>query len=221
MRTTLLPRPGRRRCATNLSRKQPRVRVFEVGRVLRGATPTATRSRCASAASRSGQRCPSNGASAARAVDFFDVKGDLEALAAPLALATTRARASGAAPRAQRARCASTATRVGLARRAAPAPVRALRAAGGAGRVRARPRGAARRRRCRRRAPVSRLPVGAPRPRRRRRRKHCRAGDVLDAMRRRERRRSRDRSTLFDVYRGHGLPRRQEKRCDSGAYAGY
>ena len=30
-----------------------------------------------------------------------------------------------------------------------------------------------------------------------------------------------ERFDVFDVYRGHELPTRQEKRCDSCGYAGY
>ena len=93
---------------TNLARKQDRVRVFEVGPLLLARRRRATISRCASAGSPTGTRCPSSGDARARSVDLFDVKGDLEALVAPRALTTERPEHAAAPPGASRARAAST-----------------------------------------------------------------------------------------------------------------
>ena len=73
----------------NLNRKLARVRLFEVGRCSprsgRGRVSLRSRvsgSRCGSAGSRLGRRSKSSGASDPAPVDFFDVKGDVEALVA-------------------------------------------------------------------------------------------------------------------------------------------
>jgi phenylalanyl-tRNA synthetase beta chain len=66
----------------NLNRKQPRVRVFEVGRVfLSGAPDFEQSSRLAGLAW--GQVVPEQWGEKGRAIDLFDVKGDLEALLWP------------------------------------------------------------------------------------------------------------------------------------------
>lgn len=67
---------------TNLARKQPRVRLFEIGACFRSeAGAYDQEERLASLAY--GDVLNEQWASAARHVDFFDVKGDLEALFAP------------------------------------------------------------------------------------------------------------------------------------------
>ncbi|WP_334131402.1 phenylalanine--tRNA ligase subunit beta [Silanimonas lenta] len=88
MRTSLLPGlvEALRR---NLARQQSRVRLFEIGRVFHapataGEAPVETR-RLAFAAVGSAQA--EQWAVPAREVDFYDLKGDLEALAGPLAAA--------------------------------------------------------------------------------------------------------------------------------------
>mgnify|MGYP003694795023 CR=1 FL=1 len=80
MRTTLLP-GSLDTLRTNLSHKAPRVRVFETGRVFR-------RAECAGYAQplrigglAYGDALPEQWGERARRVDFFDVKGDLAALA--------------------------------------------------------------------------------------------------------------------------------------------
>jgi phenylalanyl-tRNA synthetase beta chain len=91
----------------NVNRKSARVRVFEVGRVfvrdasvedgplsVTGHQPT----RIAGGCVRSGMPT-SSGREPSRAVDFFDVKGDLEALLAPRVAAVRTGGASGAASR--------------------------------------------------------------------------------------------------------------------------
>ncbi|HEX6795260.1 MAG TPA: phenylalanine--tRNA ligase subunit beta, partial [Casimicrobiaceae bacterium] len=87
MRTTLLP-GLLETLRTNVKRKLVRVRIFEVGRTFAhgaGAQPR----RIGGLAF--GPTVPEQWASALREVDFFDVKGDLEAIAAPLSLATRSA----------------------------------------------------------------------------------------------------------------------------------
>ena len=85
--------PGRTCCATTWRASAPRVRVFEVGRVFRRDAERGRRRRCAWPASTS--RCALAGLAygagdaaavgqrRSAAVDFFDVKGDVEALLAP------------------------------------------------------------------------------------------------------------------------------------------
>ena len=76
----------------NLDRKAPRINVFELGRVfLRDAQSQNTDTTVAGfnqpmrvAGLAYGPRAPSNWDVPAKAVDFFDVKGDVEALLAPL-----------------------------------------------------------------------------------------------------------------------------------------
>lgn len=75
---------------TNLKRKQSRVRLFEVGRCFHrdaAATPVAGfRQPWMLAGLAYGGALPEGWGSGARKVDFYDVKGDLEALLAPAAL---------------------------------------------------------------------------------------------------------------------------------------
>ena len=86
MRTTLLP--GLIEVLqTNVKRRLPRVRIFEAGRVFARAD-FAQPTRIGGLAF--GPADPEQWAAQLRPVDVFDVKGDLEALAAPLSL-TTRA----------------------------------------------------------------------------------------------------------------------------------
>ena len=73
----------------NLARKQERVRVFETGRVyLRAANGYDQPRRIGGLAF--GSAVPEQWGEKARVVDFFDVKGDLEALVAPRSLTTER-----------------------------------------------------------------------------------------------------------------------------------
>jgi phenylalanyl-tRNA synthetase beta chain len=70
----------------NLNRDEPRVWLFEIGRCFLGETPdfAAQPERIAGIAY--GSRVPEQWGEQAAGVDFYDVKGDLEALAAPLVL---------------------------------------------------------------------------------------------------------------------------------------
>jgi phenylalanyl-tRNA synthetase beta chain len=88
MRTTLLPGLVEV-LRTNVNRKAPRVRIFEAGRVFRGGGVTEQPMRIGGLAF--GSAVPEQWGEKVRHVDFFDVKGDLEALCAPLSLATPRA----------------------------------------------------------------------------------------------------------------------------------
>jgi phenylalanyl-tRNA synthetase beta chain len=75
---------------TNVNRRMPRVRIFELGRVfLRHDSGYEQPLRVAGLAF--GPALPEQWAERSRDVDFFDVKGDLESLAAPQALVTERA----------------------------------------------------------------------------------------------------------------------------------
>jgi phenylalanyl-tRNA synthetase beta chain len=86
MRTTLLP-GLLETLRTNLNHKAPRVRVFETGRVFRRANAGyAQTPRIGGLAY--GDAFPEQWGERARLVDFFDVKGDLEALAAPHSVTT-------------------------------------------------------------------------------------------------------------------------------------
>jgi phenylalanyl-tRNA synthetase beta chain len=86
MRTTLLP-GLLGTLASNLRRREARVRLFEVGRVFRrGADGIDQPLRVGGIAA--GGALPEQWGSPARPVDLFDVKGDLEALLHPARLAT-------------------------------------------------------------------------------------------------------------------------------------
>ncbi len=89
MRRTLLP-GLLETLSTNLKRKASRVRVFECGRVFREARadPAVQPLRVGGLAF--GDALPAQWGEAARTVDLFDVKGDLEALVAPRRLTTER-----------------------------------------------------------------------------------------------------------------------------------
>ena len=91
MRRTLLP-GLLEALQTNVNRRHARVRLFEIGRVYREARadPVAQPLRIGGLAF-GDARQEQWASKPARSVDFFDVKGDLEALAAPLVLATRRA----------------------------------------------------------------------------------------------------------------------------------
>jgi phenylalanyl-tRNA synthetase beta chain len=87
MRSTLLP--GLLEVLrTNVKRKMARVRIFECGRTF-GRDDAAQTLRIGGLAF--GPAIPEQWASTPRTVDFFDVKGDLEALASPLSIATAAA----------------------------------------------------------------------------------------------------------------------------------
>ncbi|HEX6137722.1 MAG TPA: phenylalanine--tRNA ligase subunit beta, partial [Casimicrobiaceae bacterium] len=85
MRTTLLPGLVET-LRTNLKHKVPRLWIFEVGRTF-PRDDTAQPIRIGGLAF--GTSDPEQWGSPSRLVDFFDVKGDLEALASPLAVTTT------------------------------------------------------------------------------------------------------------------------------------
>jgi len=88
MRTTLLP--GLIDVLrTNVNRKAARVRIFEAGRVFHGGGVDAQPMRIGGLAF--GPAAPEQWGAKTRWVDFFDVKGDIEALATPLAVSTARA----------------------------------------------------------------------------------------------------------------------------------
>jgi phenylalanyl-tRNA synthetase beta chain len=87
MRTTLLP--GLIEVLrTNVNRRMARVRIFEAGRTFMR-DDNAQPMRIGGLAY--GSAYPEQWSSALRQVDFFDVKGDLEAIASPLAIATPAA----------------------------------------------------------------------------------------------------------------------------------
>ena len=86
MRTSLLPGLIET-LRTNLSRKAPRVRIFELGRAFRRAPPGYEQPlRLAGLAY--GQAVAEQWGVPGREIDFFDVKADLEALAVPRSLST-------------------------------------------------------------------------------------------------------------------------------------
>ncbi|MGC1816722.1 MAG: phenylalanine--tRNA ligase subunit beta, partial [Casimicrobiaceae bacterium] len=84
MRTTLVPGLVEV-LQTNVKRKLPRIRIFETGRVF-VREGLAQPVRIGGLAF--GPACPEQWDAAPRQVDFFDVKSDLEALAAPLSVTT-------------------------------------------------------------------------------------------------------------------------------------
>ena len=88
MRTSLLPGLVET-LKTNVNRKAPRVRVFEVGRAFRRAGAGYDQPMRLGGLAY-GPADPEQWAESTRDVDFFDVKGDLEALAAPRHLVTRR-----------------------------------------------------------------------------------------------------------------------------------
>jgi phenylalanyl-tRNA synthetase beta chain len=73
---------------TNLARREGRVRVFETGRVFREARADTAAQPHRIGGLAWGPALPEQWGVATRFVDFFDVKGDLEALAAPRRIAT-------------------------------------------------------------------------------------------------------------------------------------
>jgi phenylalanyl-tRNA synthetase beta chain len=88
MRTSLLP--GLLDVLrTNVNRKASRVRIVEAGRVFRDGSVTGQPKHIGGLAF--GPALPEQWGAPLRAVDFFDVKGDVEALAAPLEVTTARA----------------------------------------------------------------------------------------------------------------------------------
>ncbi len=86
MRTTMMP-GLLETLSTNLRHKAPRVRVFEIGRVFSRDTAGYLQPLSIGGLAY-GSALPEQWGERARPVDFFDVKGDLEALAAPRRLAT-------------------------------------------------------------------------------------------------------------------------------------
>ncbi len=84
LRTSLLPGLIETLC-TNVNRKLPRARIFELGRIFRrDGTAFAQPLRLGGLAY--GRPAPEQWGEAARPVDFYDVKGDLETLVAPATL---------------------------------------------------------------------------------------------------------------------------------------
>ncbi len=71
---------------TNANRKQERVRIFEIGRCFRRGSGTACDQPLRIGGLACGAALPEQWGEAKRPADFFDVKGDVEALGAPLAL---------------------------------------------------------------------------------------------------------------------------------------
>jgi phenylalanyl-tRNA synthetase beta chain len=89
MRTSLLPGLIET-LQTNLNRKESRIRIFELGRTFRhAAAGYAQPTRLGGLAY--GGATPEQWGLAARDVDFYDVKGDLEALASPRRVTTEKA----------------------------------------------------------------------------------------------------------------------------------
>ncbi len=135
MRTTLLPGLIET-LRTNVKRKLARVRIFEVGR-------TFARDDLAQPIRIGGLACgpsdPEQWGMPLRPVDFFDVKGDLEALASPLSLSTT-ARVKPWLHPGRSAEVRIDGARRRMARRTASATRAPLRIAVGAHRVRDRSR---------------------------------------------------------------------------------
>jgi phenylalanyl-tRNA synthetase beta chain len=89
MRRTLLP-GLLEALSTNLKRKAARVRVFECGRVFREARADGAVQPLRVGGLAFGDAVPVQWGEAARTVDLFDVKGDLESLVAPRRLTTER-----------------------------------------------------------------------------------------------------------------------------------
>jgi phenylalanyl-tRNA synthetase beta chain len=91
MRRTLLP-GLLEALQTNLNRRESRLRLFEIGRVYREARATEDAQPMRIGGLALGDSLPEQWSSKpARTVDFFDVKGDLEALASPRRVTTERA----------------------------------------------------------------------------------------------------------------------------------
>ena len=89
MRTSLLPGLLETLVA-NLNRREPRVRIFEMGRTFHHVAAGYDQPRRLGGLAYGGA-APEQWGQSARDVDFFDVKGDLEALAAPGIVTTERA----------------------------------------------------------------------------------------------------------------------------------
>ena len=134
MRTSLLPGLIET-LQTNLNRKESRIRIFELGRTFHhAAAGYAQPMRLGGLAY--GGAAPEQWGLPARDVDFYDVKGDLEALVSPRRVTTADRRTI---PRLHPGRSAShrhRRRRRGLAGRTAPAAGPAFRIAQGACRVR-------------------------------------------------------------------------------------
>ncbi len=87
MRTTLLP-GLLETLQSNLNRKETRIRIFELGRTFQHAAAGFSQPMRVGGLAYGGA-VPEQWGQAGRDVDFYDVKGDLEALAAPCRLTTT------------------------------------------------------------------------------------------------------------------------------------
>ena len=158
---------------TNLARQQDRVRVFEAGRCFRRDGEQLDQPLLLGGLAY-GDAAPEQWGAPKRPLDFFDVKGDLEALVAPRALTTVRASHPALHP-GRAARVAVDGRDAGWLGELHPAPRQALRAAARAGRLRAGPRPARPPADPRRRARLE-AARRAARPRRGRRRGNPRAG---------------------------------------------
>ena len=157
---------------TNLKRKLTRVRIFETGRMLRRTASGLAQPLRIGGLAFGPARSRAVGRSATRPVDFFDVKGDLEALAAPLSLTTRAAPRPSLHP-------GRSADVIARSARSPAGSANCIRGSSGTSTCRRAPdRLRARRGRAARPAPARR-PRGVPAPgrparyRRRRRRKHC------------------------------------------------
>ena len=169
------PRPqGRARARV---RAGPRVPARRHGRDHRHHRARASTSRCGWPAWPMATPTACSGAARPQRVDFFDVKGDVEALLAPLQCRVRAGRASGHAPGPLRRACWLDGRDDRRRRRTASALAPELGPGAGAGAVRARPGRRAARARCRCSSRCRKLPAGRARHRRDRgRRRHaCRA----------------------------------------------
>ena len=153
-----------------------------------------------------------NGASRERAVDFFDVKGDVEALLAPRRRALRRRAASGAASRAAARAIELDGERDRHRRRAASALAPGLRAAGSAGRCSSSTPRRCCAARCRRFAPMPQPAVGVARHRGRRRPTTSRHEALIGRDRRRRPSGWCASATLFDIYRAQAARRGRHRR---------
>ncbi len=97
MRTSLLP-GLLETLKNNLNRKEPYLRLFEVGRIFLSATADAAAQPYRLGGLAYGAAVPEQWGAKMRPVDFFDVKGTLEALAAPRPLTTGPFAAAGDLP---------------------------------------------------------------------------------------------------------------------------
>ena len=216
MRSSLLPGLVET-LRTNLNRKATRVRVFETGRVFPRGIHEGQPIHIGGLAH--GDAWPEQWGERSRPVDFYDVKGDLEAFAFPRVAQDLRADAAATLVAPWSGCRRDLGGRGGWLDRGVASPPRAAaRIAARTDRIRSRFRWLFQR------SPAGRASGIAPadraaRLRDRRRRAGPGAGDRRRAGGRAPAVRRHD-STLRPVS-WYSTPTGQEKRCDSGAYAGY